>query len=55
MSYKIDNILTILEEILTRLAAIEKHYGVKKQPQKTIDKPKLTVVTSNIIEFNKND
>ena len=57
MSYKIDQVLTMLDEVLMRLDNIEKHIGIKKKMQKKSDIPILTVVTSdnNVIEFNKND
>ena len=57
MSYKIDQVLTMLDEVLMRLDNIEKHIGIKRQMQKKSDTPSLTVVTSdnNVIEFHKND
>lgn len=57
MSYKIGQVLTMLDEVLMRLDNIEKHIGIKKKMQKKSDTPSLTVVTSdnNVIEFHKND
>lgn len=71
MSYKLDQILTVLDEILMRLDRIEHlvNFDDEAAPEdvnktfdkifeKKLDKPRLTVVKSdsnNILEFDKNE
>lgn len=71
MSYKLDQILTVLDEILMRLDRIERlvNFDDEAAPEdvnktfdkifeKKLDKPRLTVVKSdsnNILEFDKNE
>lgn len=71
MSYKLDAILTMLDEILMRLDRIERmvdfddelgpddtNTAFEKVFAKKVDKPRLTVVksdTNNIVDFDKNE
>lgn len=63
-SYKLDEILTMLDQVLMRLDRIEKSLYPKRLEkdfntfEKSLDKPKLTVVQSNednIVEFGKDE
>lgn len=56
MSYKLDQVIAMLDEVLMRIDRLERNL-VKTAPNNKVDKPTLTVVKSesNVIEFNKND
>lgn len=71
MSYKLDEILTMLDEVLMRLDRIEKlvDFSNEAAPEdvnkafdrvfrKKVDKPRLSVVKSeksNVVDFDKHD